>query len=308
MKYPVIFLLLFTALTATAGNTGDSLSIVKKHSAWFDLKDKYHEHRVYIYWGYNRDYYLKSDIYIHGPGYNFVIYNTAALDKQARFSAQEYFGITTLSEPQYNYRAGFYIKHNIHISIGLDHMKYVVVQNQTVKMTGTIDSSVSTQYAGTYNNKSVVLTPDFIRLQHTNGLNVATIDVGWLMPICHSKHDIFHLGWNFGAGGFIVVTRTEFHFMNVFYYNPFHVSGIAFPVLTGPRIDLWKFLFFAAEAKSGEVFLPWAPAENTPQSGIHQRIGYLEYYIVGGLSFPVDKKAWPMIKRKSKLPYNPSVF
>jgi len=293
----MVLLVFFSILVCRAG---DTLSTGKRNNGWFDLKDKYHEKRAYLYWGYNRDYYLKSDISIHGPGYNFTIYNVSALDKQSPFSAKVYFGLNTLSIPQYNYRAGFYIKNNIHISFGLDHMKYVVVQNQTVKMNGVIDSTVSTQYAGNYANKNVTLTPDFIRLQHTNGLNVLTLDAGWLMPIYHTQKDIIHIGWNFGAGGCFVITRTEFHFMNVFYYNPFHFSGIAFPVYTGPRIDFWKCIFIAAEVKTGEVFLPWAPAENTPTSGIHQNITYLEYYIVGGLSFPVDKKSYPMIKRKKR--------
>ncbi len=291
---------MFFGHSVIAGGEGLPDPSIKGKSGWFDLRDKFHEKRVYLYWGYNRDDYLNSNIHIHGPGYNFTMYNTAASDKPTRFAFPVYFGPNSLTIPQYNYRGGFFIVHNIHVSFGIDHMKYVVVQNQTLRMTGTIDSSVSQQYAGNYANKNVVLTPDFIRLQHTNGLNLVTADVAWLMPIYHTQKDIIHIGWNFGAGALIVVTRTEFHFMNVFYYNPFHLSGLTVPFYTGPRIDFWKCLFIAFEVKGGEVFLPWAPAENTPTSGIKQNITFLEWYGVFGLSFPVEKSAWPFLKHRKK--------
>lgn len=297
MKYLFALCILCNVLTASAA---DTTAVVKRKQGWLDLHDKYHVNRIYLYWGYNRDYYLRSDIHIHGPGYNFTMYNTIARDKQTPFSFKVYFSPNTLSIPQYNYRVGFFIKHNIHISIGMDHMKYVVLQYQPVKISGVIDSSRSAIYAGNYNNKYTVLTKDFLSLQHTNGLNTASIEVGWLMPVYHTKKDIIHLGWNFSAGGGLTITRTEFWFTNVFYYNPFHLSGLNINIASGPRIELWKCFFFSAEVKAGEVFLPWAPAQNTSDSGIHQRISFLEYYIVGGLSFPCNKDAWPFIKRKKK--------
>jgi hypothetical protein len=179
-------------------------------------------------------------------------------------------------------------------------MKYVVAQNQTFNMTGYIDSSVSQKYGGVYDNKPVVMSPDFLQLQHTNGLNAVTFDVAWLLPIFHTNDDIIHIGWNFGTGGVFVVTRTQVHFMDVYYNNHFHLSGVTWPAYTGPRIDLWKCFFLSAEIKGGYVYLPWAPFEGTYQSGVVQHITFFEYYIVGGLSFPIDKNEYPFIKRKKK--------
>ena len=297
MKYALIFLLILGSLSSKA--TDDQSPKEKKYK-FFDVHDKFYQKRIYVYWGYNRDRYSTSDINIYGKGFNFTIYDVAAHDKQAPFSAALYFGPTTLSIPQYNYRAGFFIKDNIHVSVGLDHMKYVMTQNQTVQMSGYIDSSVSQKYAGVYNNKTMVMTPDFVQLQHTNGLNSVTADVAWLLPIFHTNNDIIHIGWNFGTGGVFMVTRTQVHFMGVYYNNYFHLSGVTCNAYTGPRIDLWKCFFFAAEIKGGYVYLPWAPFEGTNGSGVVHHFTYGEYYIVGGLSFPLDKSEYPFIKRKKK--------
>lgn len=298
MKYFFSLLLLVSLLESDASE--NTTPPAQKKFKLFDLHDKFYQKRIYAYWGYNRDRYTNSDINIHGKGFNFTIYDVAAHDKQAPFSAALYFSPTTLSIPQYNYRAGFFIKYNIHISAGLDHMKYVMIPGQTVKMTGYIDSSVSTQYAGTYVNKPMVMTPGFLGLQHTNGLNATTLDVAWLLPVFHTKNDIIHIGWNFGTGGVFMVTRTQIHFMNVYYPNYFHLSGVTCTAYTGPRIDLWKCFFFAAEVKGGYVYLPWAPFEGNDGSGVKHHFLFGEYYIVGGLSFPLDKSEYPFIKRRKK--------
>jgi hypothetical protein len=296
MKYLQGLILILSALVAKAGDrdTTDSKCQI------FDLHDRYYQKRVYIYWGYNRDRYSNSNIHIYGKGFDFTIRDVGAHDKPTKFSAGVYFGPSTLTIPQYNYRLGFFIKHNIHVSIGMDHMKYVAWQNQTVIMNGHIDSSVSQQYGGVYNNKAVVLSPDFMTLQHTNGLNSVTVDVAWLLPIFHTRSDILHIGWNLGTGGLCMVTRTQVHFMGVWYPNSFHLSGLTWNAYTGPRIDLWKCFFVAAELKVGYVDIRWAPFEGTDQSGVVHHFTYMEYYIVGGLSFPLDKSEYPLIKRKRK--------
>ena len=297
MKHILTLILISTTLLSMAVEPGQ---VKEKKYKFFDLKDKFYQKRVYLYWGYNRSGFSHSDIHIHGKGFDFNIYDVTAHDKPTKFKASVYFGPSSLTIPQYNYRLGFFIKHNIHVSLGIDHMKYVMTQNQTVMMTGYIDSSVSQQYGGHYNNKPMVMSPDFITLQHTNGLNSVTLDVAWMMPIFHTKRDILHIGWNIGTGGVFMVTRTQAHFMGVWYPNNFHLSGLTCSLYTGPRIDLWKCFFIAAEVKGGYVYLPWAPFIGNDQSGVQHHFTYLEYYVVAGLSFPLSKSEYPLIKWKKK--------
>ncbi|MDB5284138.1 MAG: hypothetical protein JWO06_3213 [Bacteroidota bacterium] len=293
-------------MSTLAGFAQDSLSVKKKKEGWFDLHDKFYQKRIYVYWGYNRDYFSHSDIHFHGPGYDFTIYDVSAHDRQSKFSFNTYLNPENLPIPQYNFRGGFYIKHNIHISFGIDHMKYVMDQNQTVKMSGIIDSSVSPRFAGAYVNKDVVLTNDFIRFEHTNGLNLVTLDVAWMLPIYHTKQDWIHIGWNFGIGGLFVITKTEVHVVGIGLDNKFHLSGVSIPLTTGPRIDIWKCFFFSAELKAGYMHLPWVPVRNTKVDGIDHNFTFLEYYIVGGLSFRIDKSEYPFLKRKKRVVTPPS--
>ena len=265
---------------------------------WFDLKDEYHKNRVYLYWGYNREFFTKSDIHFHGPGYDFTVYQAAAHDKPSPFSFKEYFTPSSSTVSQYNVRFGFYIKHNLHVSFGMDHMKYVMTQNQTAKVSGAIDSSISPQFAGAYFNKDTKLTTDFLRFQHTNGLNLTTIDIAYLLPIYHYK-DWIHIGWNFGTGALLVVTRTNVLVASsVGVNNKFHLSGVCIPAYSGPRIDVWKYFFIAFEVKGGYMHLPWIRLQNNPVDKADHNFSFVEYYGVFGLSYKYDKNDFKIKKKK----------
>jgi len=48
-------------------------------------------------------------------------------------SFDKYFNSGNITIPQYNFRVGYYFKPNWDISFGIDHMKYVLDQNQITK-------------------------------------------------------------------------------------------------------------------------------------------------------------------------------
>ena len=66
-------------------------------------------------------------------------------------------------------------------------MKYVVAQNQSVLITGTIAPAASAKYAGTYTNQPVLLKTDFLQFEEKNsnlnmilqqGINLNKLDKG----------------------------------------------------------------------------------------------------------------------------------
>ncbi len=294
------FLLITLLLTFKLAQAQGSTKIIKtKH--WFDFKDPYHNWRLYVYWGYNRAFFSKSDIHFHGPGYDFTVYKVKAKDRPEKFSFKIYFNPVTATIPQYNMRLGFYFKHNIHLSIGMDHMKYVMVQNQIVKMSGVIDSSVSHQFAGSYVNQDKILTNDFLRFEHTNGLNLFTIDIEYLLPIYHTKKDWLHIGWNFGLGGVFMVTKTEVHVIGFGLDNDFHTAGFSLPIKTGPRIDIWKYFFLTFEVKAGYAHLPWVLIRNNAVDLADHNFGFVEYYGAFGVSYSFAKGANFFPKKKKKI-------
>ena len=69
----------------------------------------------------------------------------------------------SLTVPQYNVRFGMFFNERWGVEVAHDHIKWIVRQDQQVRMTGTLNgATVDTQ---------VTLTPDFLRYQLNNGAN-----------------------------------------------------------------------------------------------------------------------------------------
>ena len=86
-----------------------------------------------------------------------------AKDRQTPFSLNAYLNPTLITIPQYNFRIGYFISKNYDISFGVDHMKYVVQSDQTVKISGYI-SSTETEYDGEYDNDDIIIEEGFLNL------------------------------------------------------------------------------------------------------------------------------------------------
>ena len=79
---------------------------------------------IYFSWGYNRDYFTKSDIHFKDSGsgdYNFTLYDLKAKDRSGLKDLLK----TTIAIPQYVYRLGYYFnnKKDLGIEINFDHAK-----------------------------------------------------------------------------------------------------------------------------------------------------------------------------------------
>src|SRR5690606_30185256 len=83
---------------------------------------------MYFQWGYNRNWFTKSDIRLNdGENYDITIYDVVAKDKpDFSYYKDHPFDITI---PQNSYRIGVYLnkKHTHAIEINYDHAKYVQV-------------------------------------------------------------------------------------------------------------------------------------------------------------------------------------
>lgn len=242
-----------------------------------------HVHRWYFYWGYNRDYYSKTNLHFHGPDYDFTLYGLQGNDRPEKFG-WVYLNPGKLSIPQYNVRLGYFINHCFHVSLGMDHMKYVVTQNQPTRISGVISPQASIKYAGAYLNQPIALDWDVLVFEHTNGFNLVSFDLEWLLPFRTYKK-AFEFAWNTGVGGIWVVTKTDVRVFTDGLDNDFHVAGYTMAGKTGPRFE-WKQRFFlSAEAKTGYASLPSVLIKNNaPELGDHNLV-YFEWYLVAGVNF-----------------------
>ena len=243
---------------------------------------------MFLYWGYNRSYYSPSNLHFKGRNYDFTLYNVKASDRPSKFGVV-YINPATISIPQYNYRLGYFVTDRIAISAGLDHMKYVVNEDQQTSISGVIRPEASATYAGSYLNESITLKRDLLLFEHTDGFNFTSIDVEYLQPVLSCFNKNISLDWNIGIGGIWAITRTDVRIMGEGINNDFHIAGYAMALKTGPRIEYKKRLFLSGEVKGGYATLPSVLINNdAPEIGDHN-FYFLEYYVVAGVNFRINR-------------------
>lgn len=208
----------------------------------------------YFYWGWNRSLYGTSDINFKGTDYDFTLSDVKAKDHQTPFSVNKYLNPVNITIPQFNFRIGYYLEDNYSISIGLDHMKYVVTPNQTVSINGNI-TETETIYDGNYSNDSIVIVEDFLQFEHTDGLNYINVDFRRVDEVfALSKNIRINVSEGLGAG--ILIPRTNTTLLNKDRYDEFHLSGYGVNALVALNVTLFDTLFLQSELKGGYINMP----------------------------------------------------
>jgi hypothetical protein len=238
-------------------------------------------------WGYNRAWFTLSDLHIHGTNFDIMIYDIKAKDRPQPFSIDDYFNPAKITIPQNNYRIGYNFNNHWSVSMGLDHMKYVMVQDQIADVSGVVSSEISPKYAGSYLNTPVKMTSDFLRFEHTNGLNLHSIDLEYTNKILHLFKNKFGIYWQSGAGGFLVIPKSEVHVFGYGLDNRYHIAGYSFSVKTGPEFRFLKHFFIRSQLRTGWMYLPDILVSNNDPARASQQFGYLEWFIVAGGYFNI---------------------
>lgn len=208
---------------------------------------------MYVYWGWNRAAFSRSTIHFTGDDLDFKLYKVKATDKQSRFTFNRYFNPGTITIPQYNFRIGVYLDDHYDLSIGADHMKYVMLDGQQVKISGSISGS-DTGFDGDYDRDTVTLNPAFLQFEHTDGLNYENIeirrsDVLWSMPHLRIESRV-------GVGIGALIPRSNVTLLNNARYDEFHVAGYGLGLIGGLHISIFKYFFVQFETKGGFIHMP----------------------------------------------------
>ena len=273
MKFYSILLFLFIALT------GYSQEIIKAPTNPSNVK----KGEFFLYWGYNWSWYSKSDIHFKGEGYDFELKEVKAADKQTPFTFENYFQPTYITTPQYNLRLGYYFSNHYSVSLGIDHMKYVVIQGQTVNMNGTI-SGTGSEYDGVYNNESVVIQEGFLEFEHTDGLNYVNAEVRRFDEVYSFNKDI-QLNLFAGAGLGPLIPKTNTTLINKERYDQFHVAGFGVHGLVGVNFTFFKYFFVQTEFKGGYINMPDIRTTSSTSDSASQSFFFGQYNFNVGASF-----------------------
>lgn len=278
---PKLFLLLFLVLP-TCHYAQTNYKIHRKGS-------------FFVHWGYNRSTYANSDIRFVGPGYDFTLSKVQATDMPTPFDGfKTYFNPSLFSIPQFDFHGGYFLKENLSISIGWDHMKYVMVPDQNSHISGFISPQVSNPAFAVnpvYAKQYSPLTPfrinseDFLQFEHTDGFNYASVELEHYQKLWKSKEGQMQLDWINGIGLGVLVPRSDVRLFTLGKNNLWNVAGAGASLKTGLRVNLTKLLFFETTLKGGYTNL-W-DIRTTGRSVDHaeQVIWFGEFY--GALGFNI---------------------
>ncbi|MCZ8196644.1 MAG: hypothetical protein O9267_03425 [Flavobacterium sp.] len=219
--------------------------------------EKYTAHnkgKFYIFWGGNRDFYTNSDITFTGKDYKFTLENVEAQDKPKGYHV-DYVNPARMTIPQTNFRMGYFINDHYNISLGLDHMKYVMTQNQVVNYTGNYQNAGS--YGEILPNNQLLLTEDFLTFEHTDGLNYINSefcrfdDISKLFGIRNT--DKFQINLTEGLGAGLLYPKTNAKLMQQERHDDFHVAGYGISAKAGLNFTFYKYFFIQTEIKGGYI-------------------------------------------------------
>lgn len=217
--------------------------------------------KVFFSWGGNRANFSTSDITFTGEDYNFTLSNVRARDKPKGYHI-DYINPVNLTIPQTNAKIGYFISDKYAVSLALDHMKYVANQNQIVSINGEInllEEEAGSLFNNTYNNDFIQLTDNFLRFEHTDGLNYihAEIlrydDISSLFKIRNT--DIFQLKLVEGFGGGVLYPKTNATLFSRQRADEFHVSGYGLSANLGLNFLFFKYFFMQLDLTGGYIDL-----------------------------------------------------
>ena len=232
----------------------------------------------YLYWGWNRSLYSNSDISFKGPNYDFTLEKVAAADRPSPLSAEVYLNPGNFTIPQYNFRIGYFMNDRYSISLGADHMKYVMKGYQHVKINGAISNS-GTVYDGNYSNSDLYLTPQFLLFEHTDGLNYFNVELR-RHYLLYQRNNI-NVNFSGGAGGGIIVPRTNTTLLGNPRYDQFHLAGYGLGAVGAINLTYKRF-FLQTEIKGGFIDLPSIRTTMFTEDNAQQNFWFFQSNIVLG--------------------------
>jgi hypothetical protein len=249
----------------------------------------------YVFWGWNWDDYSKSDITFSGTDYHFTLQEVVARDSPSDFTLEKYFGIRHFSIPQFNFRIGYCLSSHWDLSLGMDHMKYVVEQNQVAKIDGTISHNES-PYNGEYTDDNITLTEDFLQFEHTDGLNYENIEARYSGRFFDLNKITFN--YTVGAGVGMLLPKTNTVLLNMPRHDDYHLSGYGIAAVGGINVLFFEHFFIQAELKTGIINMPDIRTTFDSSDRAHQQFMFFQRNIVFGALIHFGHKATPESKNE----------
>ena len=214
-------------------------------------KSSFKKGAMFVFWGWNRAGFSNSDIKFKGNGYDFTLNNVVAHDRPSELS-MAYIDPTRLSIPQFNFRLAYFLKDNVALVVGTDHMKYVMDQDQTVGFKGNISDP---KYASMVQNGEVNLKDEqFLTFEHTDGLNYVNAGLENYKNLLDKKN--FDIYWAYGAGAGVLFPKSNVKLFSNERSDRYHIAGFGLDARTNINFVFWKHIMARVEGKFGYINMP----------------------------------------------------
>lgn len=278
MKHPFLMVVLTFCVFSQYTFSQETVENPEKYTA-------HNKGKFYIYWGGNRETFSKSDIRFKGADYDFTIHDVAAHDKPKGWHL-DYVNPARMTIPQTNLRIGYFINDHYNISIGFDHMKYVMYNDRRVQYSGTYPN------AGSYGENPVgnelTLTEDFLLFEHTDGLNYVNTEIARVDDISSlfglPNTDVFQVNTVGGLGVGVLYPKTNTTLLGKDRYDEFHIAGFGASAKVGLNFTFLKHFFIQTELKGGYINMNDIKTTKSSADSASQEFWFLQRIItVGGI-------------------------
>lgn len=253
-----------------------------------EIHTKYTTHnkgKFFISWGGNRETYSMSDITFRGKDYNFTLENVQAQDKPKGWHV-DYINPAKMTIPQTNFRMGYFISDHYSVAVGVDHMKYVMLQDKAVTINGYYPNPGS--YDELLANNQVLLTAEFLKYEHTDGLNYVNTefsrhdDISSLFKIKNT--DKIQVNLTEGVGFGLLYPKTNTTLLGKDRHDDFHVSGFGTSLKAGLNVTFFKHFYIQGELKGGYINMQDIRTTQSTEDSASQDFFFFQRIIaVGGI-------------------------
>lgn len=223
------------------------------------IQDKYTAHnkgKFFISWGGNRESYSKSDVTFRGKDYEFTVHDMKAHDKPKGWHV-DYINPANMTIPQTNFRLGYFINDHYSIAVGVDHMKYVMTQNQIANVTGYYPNSGTYDELISGQSQQLIMTEKFLTYEHTDGLNYVNTEVSRHDDISKwfrlPNIDKVQINLTEGLGGGVLYPKTNTKLLGKERHDDFHISGYGVSAKAGINVTFYKHFYIQGELKGGYI-------------------------------------------------------
>lgn len=252
-------------------------------------KKKERKGEFYFSWGYNKEWYTHSNVFIDQPGLgnNFVMRGVKGHDHPGW---DEGLFHLALSIPQYNYRIGYIFdkKRGLGFEINFDHTKFIIADGQTVNITGKMNGQ---DYSGTAlfkKNDNAGPTDSSSYYYLNNGANFLLFNIVKRWHIIATKNENVKVDFLGKAGIGPVIPHVENKFFNQQGNDPhFQVGGWNVGFEGALRATFFKYVYLEYANK-----LDYARYSGLKiyQGKARQAFGTYEMILNLGFTFPMGKR------------------